>query len=162
MRRSWSAAERALLIIGVMLTAPWCALAFVVVSAYRGGSTTSTWVARLVMAFLVGIVTAAVIMLGRYKWLRVIARPFPQRGLNGWMARQSGWALALCCLVVFGGADVSAILVVSHAERRGLPAPLVVQLLATSAVSAAVIALMMRVIWRRQAENGKAQTRIGD
>ncbi len=155
-------AERALLVIGVMLTAPWCVLAFVVVFAYRGGSTTSTWVARLVMALLVGIVTAAVIMLGRYRWLRVIARPFPQRGLNGWMARQSGWALALCCGVVFGSAGVSAAFVVSHAERHGLPAALVVQLLATSAASAAVISLMLRVIWRRQAENGRVPTRIDD
>ena len=159
MRRSWSVAERALLVMAVMLTAAWCGLVLDVVLAYRGGSTASTWSARLVMLFLAGVVTAAVVMLGRRNWLRAIARPLPERGLNGWMARWPGWVLALFYWVVFGGAGVGVIVWVGHAEGHGLPAAAAVSLFVTWAILAAGIALMNRVIWRRQAENCNAGLR---
>jgi hypothetical protein len=69
LRRSWSVAERVLLIMGVLLAAAWCGLVLDVVLAYRAGSAASTWTTRLVMLLLAGVVTAAIVMAGRRNWL---------------------------------------------------------------------------------------------
>jgi len=75
--------------------AVWCGLGLLVVLGYQNGSSASTWTGRAMMLTMAVVVTSAFLAAARASFRRAVARPLPVLGVNGWMARQPGWRLAL-------------------------------------------------------------------
>jgi hypothetical protein len=155
MQRSTTVSERIVTAVWVLVTAVWCSLALSVILSYRGGTVASTWSARFVMMLSAGAVTTGVVLVVRAAWRRSLKRPLPGGRLNGWIVRRPGWQLALFYWVILGLPPLVENLRTAHAEHQVPSARMLAISLASSVVGSSFIALVMRVVWHRQAENVK-------
>lgn len=155
MKRSTTVSERIVTATGVLVTAVWCTVALSVILSYRGGTIASTWSARFVMLLIAGAVTTGVVLVVRAAWRRGLKRPLPGGRLNGWIIRRPGWQLALFYWIILGLPPLVEILRTAHAEHHVPSVGLLATSLVSSVIGSSFIALMMHVVWHRQAENVK-------
>ena len=156
MKRATSVAERALVLAGTALTAGWCALVLWIIFSYRGGTSGTTWVARLIMVGIAGAITYAVIMVFLLGWRRAVRRPLPRGRRNSWIVRQPAWALALVFWLATSWPFFGFFVIANHGHRQGISSGIFLGCLALSIIGASSIGLMFRVMWQRQAENSNA------
>jgi hypothetical protein len=88
------AAKRALILAGAVSLAVWSFILLDIALSYRGGDGSSTWVTRVVFLVVAALATVVVVFAVRRGWRRAGLRPLPDRGMNGWLVRQPGWAPA--------------------------------------------------------------------
>jgi hypothetical protein len=154
-------AERIWVVYRAIYLVLWCALVVTVVLAYQGADSSSTWLARAVMLGVASLVTVGFIPLARHQLRRAVARPIPQRGVNGWLARQPGWRLALLYwalyLVVMGSVWIG----VSTQMHRSPPWESIAVVLVLLPFGAVGQAAQNRVRFQRQADAGQARERAG-
>lgn len=153
MNRSRSAAERVLMLLSAALTGEWGAFVFWVVLSDRASTATSTWLVRLIMLALAAAVTVAVLMLFRRIWRRAVARPLPSGPENRWLVQQPGWKLALLYWGVLGFPELAVTLWARSTQHHAQPAGWLLFWIVVPLTWSATIALMLRVLWRHQAEN---------
>ena len=131
----------------------WCLLVAEVALTYRAPGGGSPWPVRWFI-FGVGAAAAAGIAglaaLLRRRIRTLAARPLPERGVNGWLARQPGWRLALLYWVCYAVTADGAVIGVSLDLHASLPVIPVVGVLYTSAIPAVAQAAMTRAISRRR------------
>lgn len=115
----------------------------------RGISVGSAW---LLASIILTLVNIGFIWRARRNWRRSLARPVPDRGLNGWLWQQSGWRLALLFGALYLLATIGAVRLGVTVHKRPLP-DLALVLLATYAV---VLAVGQAAGWcvRRQRQEG--------
>jgi uncharacterized membrane protein YdcZ (DUF606 family) len=152
MRQPTTIAQRMVEIAGMVATVVWCVLALWVILSYQGSTAASTWTARLVMMLLAAAVTAGVVLAVRRGWRRGLASSLPDGRLNRWIARRPGWQLALFYWLLLGLPPLAANVWSAHSEHHAPSAGLLGIVLVTSVLGASFLALMLRVVWRRQAQ----------
>ena len=151
--RSKSAAERVLMLLWAALTGGWGAFVLWVVLSYRASTATSTWLVRSIMLALAAAGTVAVLTLFRHSWRRAVARPLPGGPVNGWIVQQPGWKLAVLYWGILGLPELAVTLWASRTHHHALPAGWLAFWIVMPLIWSASMALMLRALWRHQAEN---------
>jgi hypothetical protein len=153
MKRSPTVSERIVTAGGMIVTAAWCVFALWVILSYRGATAASTWIPRLVMVLFAEAATAGVVLVVRACWRRALEQRMPAEYLSSRLIRRPGWQLAI---VFWMFIDLPVFVIATVARRAGADEPtwpvLGIMLLA-SVIGCSFLALMVRVAWRRQAEN---------
>jgi len=126
--------------------------------SYRAADPGSTWMTRTILLALAALFTVTFVLLIRRSWRRALARPIPDRGVNGWLVRQPWWRLALMFWVPYGSASLGSVIGVSSHTHHHLSALRLAVVLAGSAFPAAVQAGVQGTLWRRQAERFQVGT----
>lgn len=153
MRRQPTRSERILLAVAAALLVAWCLFVIVIALGYPGPGGVWTWVVRLGLLAIGSLITAGLVWLGSRSWRRAIARPLPARRSSRWLARQPGWRLAIGCWTLYGAPEFGVTLSLSERTHQADTTILLVVWLVSSVFAASVVALLCRVLWRRQAEN---------
>lgn len=151
--RSKSAAERVLMLLWAALTGEWGAFVFWVVLSYPASTATSTWLVRLILLALAAAGTVAVLMFFRHSWRRAVARPLPSGPANTWIVQQPGWKLALLYWGVLGFPNLAITLWARSTQHHPQPAGWLLFWIVVPVTWSVTTALMLRVLWRHQAEN---------
>lgn len=151
-KRSRTASER---ILGLCLSAGCSAFVLWVILHYTGtgASTVSSWVARFIMADVAAAAIMGFVLLFRSLWRYAVTRPLPSGRANAWLVRQPWWIVALIYWAAMGGPSLAAVLWTSHTHHLPPHGAGLVRLVLASGIFSVFIALMLRVLWRRQAEN---------
>jgi len=149
--------ERVLLVIAAVALIAWCLLVIVVALGYTGQSTGATWLARLGLLAGGGIITSGFVRMGTSAWRRAIARPLPAGRSSRWLARQPAWRLAVGCWVLYGAPELGTGLWLSYRSHQAVASPPHIASLVSSVAAACVVALLLRVLWQRQAQNALAR-----
>jgi hypothetical protein len=150
--RSRSAAERVLMLLWAALTGEWGAFVFWIVLSYRASTATWTWLVRLIMLALAAAGTVAVLLFFRHSWRRAVARRLPSGPANS-SVQQPGWKLALLFWGMLGFPELAETLWARSTQHHAQPAGWLLFWIVVPLTWSATIALMLRVLWRRQAEN---------
>jgi hypothetical protein len=150
------AAKRASILAGAVSLAVWSFLLLGVALGYRGGDSSSTWLARAVFLVVAAPATVVGVLAVRRGWRRAVSRPLPDRGVNGWLARQPGWRLSLVLWVPYGAAILGTVFGMSMYQHRNPSGGSLAAGLASSAMVAVVLAAIQRMRWRLQAERSQA------
>jgi hypothetical protein len=156
MRREPTLGERVLLGLATAALIAWCLIVLVVALGYTGQSTDATWLARTGLLAAGGLVTSGLVRLGISTWRRAIARPLPGGLGSRWLASQPGWRLAVGCWALYGAPELGTRLWVNYRAHRAVATMPHVAGLVSSVAAACMAALLLRVLWRRQAENSLA------
>jgi hypothetical protein len=153
-KRSRTASGR---ILGLCLSAGCSAFVLWVILHYigTGASTVSSWAARFIMADVAAAATAGFVLLFRSLWRYAVTRPLPSGRANAWLVRQPWWIVALIYWAALDVPYLAMVLRASLTHHRPPGAGLAGWALANGIFSA-FMALMLRVLWRRQAENTAA------
>ena len=118
-----------------------------------GGSTVSSWVARFIMADVAVVAILGLLLLARSVWRYAVTRPLPGGRANAWFVRQPWWIVALIYWAAFGGPSLAVGLWTGDTRHllldRAWPGGWVL----ASGIYSVFMAVMLRALWRRQAEN---------
>jgi predicted membrane protein len=156
-KRSKTVPERILTVLGLTLAAGWSAFWLWAILQFDGGSTVSTWVARLIMAAVAAAVTVGVALVVRSIWRQAVARPLPRGRVNAWLVRQSWWRLALINWAGMGGSTVAGTFYAANMHHGAPSGAYLIRLALGTGIYSAFLALNQYVLWRRQAENTVAK-----
>jgi hypothetical protein len=124
---------------------------------FDGESTVSTWVARLIMAAVAAAATAGVVLVFRSVWRHASTRPLPRGRANAWLMRQPWWMVALIWWALLGGASVTGTLFAADGPHAVPSGAYLIRLVLGTGIYSAFMALVLHVLWRRQAENTAAK-----
>ena len=155
MNRSASIAERIVVAVWVLVTALWSVFALDVILAYRSSTAASTWSARLIMIAVAAAVTIAVVLLVRTQWRRVLNTPLKGGRGSRWIIQRPGWQIAGLYWIILGLPPLAANIWQAHTEHHLPSAGMLATMCAVSIIGSSFLALTMRAIWRRKAENAE-------
>jgi hypothetical protein len=162
MMREPTLGERVLLGIAVAALIAWCLVVIVIALGYTGHTAGATWLIRAGLLAAGGAVTSGLVRLGISTWHRAVARPLPVGRGNRWLARQPGWRLAVGCWALYGAPELGTGMWLSYRAHRAVASLPHIAGLLSSAAAACVVALMLRVLWRRQADNASRPADMTD
>ena len=140
------------MLYGTVLIVVWCGFTVAVALGYQNADGSAPWTVRGVIVAVGVLVAASVALLTRLALRRAVARPMPQRGVNGWLVRQPGWRLALIywlgSVAGFGGVLLS----ISSRMHHSPPAFVWPLLIVGWAFAAVGNAAQLRVICERRSQ----------
>ena len=152
MKQQTTVTERVLLAVGGVIMVAWCLLVLTLSLGFEGATPALTWATRILL-FTAGASLTVVVACGvRRAWHKAISMPLGSGRASKWLARQSGWRLAIGFWLVYSAPEVATSLWLSRGRMSAPTAPRPGYLV-VSAVAAALLALMFRAVWRRQLEN---------
>ena len=155
MIREPTLSERVLLGLATAALILWCLVVLVVALGYLGPSFGLTWAVRLGLLAAGTLITAGLLRLGVRSWRRAVARPLPAGRSSRWLARQPGWRLAVGCWSLYVAPEFGTGLWLTPRSHEALATMPHVAGLVFSVLGACLMALLCRVLWRRQAENSQ-------
>jgi hypothetical protein len=124
---------------------------------FSGGSWVSTWIARLIMAAVAAALSAGVALVFRSIWRQAANRPLPRGRANAWLVRQPWWRVALIYWAGMGGASAAGILMSAQMDHAAPPVAWLARWVLGAGIYSAFLALILQVLWLRQAENSAAK-----
>ncbi len=152
MKQQTTVTERILLAAGGVIMVAWCLLVLTISLGFEGANPALTWATRILL-FTAGASLTVLIACGaRRAWHKAISMPLGSGRASKWLARQSGWRLAIGFWLIYSAPEVATSLWLSRGRMNAPTAPRPGYLV-VSVVAAALLALMFRAVWRRQLEN---------
>jgi hypothetical protein len=152
MKQRTTPSERILLAVGGVIMAAWCLLVLTLSLGFQGATSAWTWAVRIVLLVAGALVTAVFVHGGSRAWQKAISIPLPGGRVSRWLARQSGWRLAIGFWLVYSAPEVATSLWLSRGRMSAPTAPRPGYLV-VSVLGAALLALVFRTLWQRQLEN---------
>jgi hypothetical protein len=152
MKQPTTLSERILLAVGGVITAAWCLLVLTLSLGFQGATSAWTWAIRILLLVASALVTAIFVHGSSRAWQRAVSMPLPGGPASRWLARQSGWRLAIGFWLVFSAPEVATSLWLSRGRMSAPTAPRLGYLV-LSVLGASLLALVFRTVWRRQLEN---------
>ncbi len=152
MKQQTTLSERILLAVGGVITVAWCLVVITISLGFQGVTPAWTWAVRLLLLVAGVVVTAGFVYGTSRAWRKAMSMPLRGGRASRWLARQSGWRLAIGIWLLYSAPEVGTSLWLSHGRMSAPTAPRPGYLVA-SIVGAALLALMFRTVWRRQLEN---------
>ena len=117
----------------------------------------SSWSGRAVSLVLAAGVTLILVLSAQRGFRRAANRPLPEKGLNGWLARQPGWRAAVTTGSLYF-VLMTSVLLINHAATR-FPPPTVADLVTTLsgvAIFAGGLGTFQALVIQRQREQFSA------
>jgi hypothetical protein len=153
MKREPTLSERVLLAAATAALIAWGLVVLVVALGYTASGLASTWLGRAGLLASGMLITSGLLRLGVGAWHRAITRPLPGGRGSRWLARQPGWRLAVGCWALYGAPELGTSLWITDRAHHAVATTPQIAGLVSSVIGACLVALLCRVLWRRQALN---------
>jgi hypothetical protein len=153
MMREPTHGERVLLGVATAALIAWCLIVLVVALGYTGPTMGATWLGRIGLLAAGALITSVLGYVGVRTWRRAITRPLPAGRGSRWLASQPGWRLAAGCWALYVAPELGTRLWLTDRAHRAVATTPHITGLVSSVAGAALVGLLCRVLWHRQAEN---------